>query len=435
MNMTRLGTLAISAMFVFGACQTGGAPGGGGGGGAGGGAAKGTIKIGVDLPLSGGDAQNGQPTLKGAVLAVDEANQAGGVGGYRLELTTQDHSVGGKYNEQQAAKNMRALATDRDVVAVVGPYNSAVAKAHIPISNEAGLLQCSPANTNPDLTKPPAALQLRKAKPDKPNYIRVATTDDIQGPAGASYAFNDLKLRNMLVVHDVTTFGKGVADTFRAEFEQLGGKIAQYVGADRNTTDFVPILTAARTTNPDGVYYGGITSSGGGLMVKQMPQVGMGDLPVVGPDGIVDGAGDAKGSWINVAGKEAAKNSHGTIAAIGDFPGKKEFEQKFAERFKNDSEFKTAGAYSGPAYACTQVILQALRSVADRTDKAGLREAIRAYVLDPNNQFETVLGTIKFDQNGDTSQKIISFYKVDPNAKNGLGDWVFIKQQDFAASP
>jgi branched-chain amino acid transport system substrate-binding protein len=430
MKLRNLGALVGVAVLAASACQPGAGPGATGPGATG--AAKGTLKIGVELPLSGGEAPNGQPTLKGAKLAIDEANAKGGVGGYRLELNVQDDAVAGKNNPEQGAKNMTTLVSDPDVVAVIGPYNSAVAKAQIPISNEAGVLQCSPANTNPDLTKPPAALDLRKAKPDKPNYVRVATTDDIQGPAGASYAFNDLGKKRVLIIDDVTTFGKGVADEFEKRFKALGGTVAQRVGADKNTTDFVPILTAAKANNPDVVYYGGVTTSGGGLLRKQMPQVGMGDLPFVGPDGVVDGGGDATGSFINISGPAAA-NAYGTIAAIGDFPAKADFEKRYADHYANDSEFKTAGAYSGPAYACAQIVLKALETVAANTDKAGLREAIRAYALG-GNEFDTVLGKVKFDQNGDTSQKIISFYKTDMSAKGGKGDWVFEKQQDFGAA-
>ena len=69
---------------------------------------------------------------------------------------------------------------------------------------------------------------------------------------------------------------------------------------------------------------------------------------------------------------------------------------------------------------------------ADATDMKDLREKVRAYVTNPSNSFDTVLGTLSFDENGDSSQKIISFYKVDTNAPDGA-DWVFDKQQDFAS--
>jgi branched-chain amino acid transport system substrate-binding protein len=372
--------------------------------------------------------------MKGALLAVNQANKAGGIGGYKLELLPLDHAVNGKYNEQQGAQDMQTLVGDAAVFGVVGPYNSAVAKVQIPISNDAGLTQCSPANTNESLTKPEfGALSYRKNFPDRINYIRVAATDDIQGPAMATYAFEKLGLKNMLIVDDVTTFGKGVADNFQKKFEALGGKVADRVGAGPDTTDFNGIITAAKAKNPDGVYYGGVVTSGAGLLLKQMRQQGL-KIPFTGPDGIVNGPGDAEGSLIGIAGKDNAAGSWGTIAAIGDFPGRADFEAAYAAEFKNDANFQTAGAYSGPAHACATVILKSLEAFLKanpNADMKAIREGVRAYATDPNNKFDTVLGSESFDKNGDTTLPYISFYTVDPAAKGGVGDWVFKEQIDF----
>jgi len=400
-------------------------------------AAKGELKLGVTLPLSGGAAADGQPTLKGAQLAVDQINEKGGVNGYTIKLVPLDHAVNGKYNEQQGAQDMQTFVSDPAVIGVVGPYNSAVAKVQIPISNAAGLLQCIPANTNESLTKPEfGALDYRKTNPDKINYIRVAATDDIQGPAMAIYAFNTLGLKNLLIVDDVTTFGKGVADNFQKKYEELGGKVVLRQGAPADTTDFNGIISsqALTATPPDGVYYGGVVTSGGGLFLKQLRQAGL-TVPFMGPDGIVNGSGADKGSLIQIAGADAAKNSYGTVAAIGDFPGKKDFDAAYTEHFKADSDFKTPGAYSGPANACAVVILDSLKAAlaAGATDDAAIREGVRKYASDPANKFETVLGTESFDKNGDTTQPYISFYVTDPAAKSGAGDWVFKEQQSFAS--
>jgi branched-chain amino acid transport system substrate-binding protein len=421
MKLRALGALALGTAFVVAGCS--GGPSG-----------DKTLKLGISLPLSGGAAADGQPTLKGAQLAVDELNEKGGVGGYKLELLPLDHAVNGKYNEQQAAQDMQTFVNDPAVIGVVGPYNSAVGKVQIPIGNDAGLLQCSPANTNQGLTKPEfGGLELRPNNPEKIAYIRVAATDDIQGPAMAVYAFNTLGLKNLLVIDDVTTFGKGVADTFQAKFEELGGTVVDRVGAGADTTDFNGIITAAKEKNPDGVYYGGVVTSGGGLLLKQMRQQDL-TVPFLGPDGIVNGNGDAEGSLINIAGKDAAANSVGTVAAIGDFPAKADFDARFQEHFKNDKEFNTPGAYSGPANACAVVILKSLEEAlkTNPADQAAIREAVRAYATDPSHTFETVLGTTSFDENGDTTQPFISFYVTDPAAA-GNGDWVFKEQLNFGA--
>jgi branched-chain amino acid transport system substrate-binding protein len=413
MRFSRLAALTAATVIVVAACSGSASP-----------SAK-TIKIGVDLPLSGGETPNGEPTLNGIKLAVKEANANGGVAGYTIEVSVQDDAVNGVHDPQQGAKNVGTLAADPDVIGMVGPYNSNVGLAEIPVTNEAGLLQCSPANTNPSLTKPDyGALDVRKTNPTKINYVRVATTDDIQGPAGAQYAYNDLGKRNALIIDDTETFGKGVADAFEGEFKKLGGTVVDRVGAPKSTTDYTSILTAAKSKNPDVVYFGGVTTTGGGTLRKQMAQAGLGDLPYVGPDGIVDGSGATDGSFINIAGASAA-NSFGTIAAIHDIPNPTAFSDSYKKEYNKDP-----GAYSAPAYACTQIILAALGKVTATSDMAALRESIRAYVTG-GNTFDTVLGTVGFDANGDTTQHIISFYSTDMTAAGGKGDWVFTKQQDF----
>jgi branched-chain amino acid transport system substrate-binding protein len=421
MKLRAIGALTFAVAVVAAGC-TGGSSG------------EKTLKLGVTLPLSGGAAADGQPTLKGAQLAVDDINAKGGVGGYKIQLFPLDHAVNGKYNEQQGAQDMQTFIADPAVIGVIGPYNSAVAKVQIPIGNKAGLLQCSPANTNETLTKPEfGALDFRKDFPDRINYIRVAATDDIQGPAMSVYAYNTLGLKNLLIIDDVTTFGTGVANNFQKKFEELGGTTAQRVGAPPDTTDFNGIITAAKEKNPDGVYYGGVVTSGAGLLLKQLRQQGL-TIPFLGPDGIVNGNGNAEGSLIKIAGADAAKDSYGTVAAIGDFPAKADFTARFTEHFKADKEFNTPGAYSGPANACAVVVLDALDTFLKanpNADQAAIREGVRATASDPANSVETVLGTTSFDANGDTTQPFISFYVTDPAAANN-GDWVFKEQLNFA---
>ena len=451
MDRKKLGALALGAMIAAAACTPGNgassAPSASTGGEASpagtetpatsataGTSKGGLLWIGASFPLSGGAAADGQPTVKGAQLAVDEINAAGGVGGYTIQLEALDHAVNGKYNELQGAADMKNFVSQPDVIGMVGPYNSAVAKVQIPIGNSAGLLQCSPANTNMSLTLPEfGAADYRKANPDKNNYVRVAANDTIQGPAMADYDYNTLGLRNVLVVDDVTTFGKGVADTFQKAFESYGGTVNR-VGADKDTKDFNDIITAAKAKNPDGVYYGGIVTSGGGLLLKQLRQQGL-TIPFTGPDGINNGSGKDKGSLFQVAGPEASKNTFSTVAAIGDFPAKADFDARFTKRFSGDADYNAPGSYSGPAYACTTIILDALKGVLAANpgaDLATIREGIRAWVTDPSHSFDTVLGKTTFDANGDTSQPYISFYSEDPAGADGTGAWKFVEQRNYA---
>jgi branched-chain amino acid transport system substrate-binding protein len=412
MKLRKLGVLAVGALLVVGACSSGTPSGSSGGGGT-------AVKIGVDLPLSGGEKPNGDPTLKGVQLAIDQIQ----VPGYTVTLNTQDDAVNGKHDPQQGAKNVTTLVNDSSVIAMVGPFNSNVAQAEIPITNQAGLLQCSPANTAIALTKPQfGALDLRKANPDKIAYVRVATTDDIQGAAGADIAFNTAHAKNAFVIDDTETYGKALADQFVAKFKALGGTVidggSHGVPASQQG-DFTSLLTQAKAKNPDYVFFGGVTTTGGGLLRKQMVTQGMGSIPFGGGDGINDGSAATSGSFLNLAGPDGDMNTYSTVAAIHDIPNPDAFASAYKTKFGSDP-----GAYSASAYACTQVILQALKTVGND------RAKIRAYVTDTANKYDTVLGTISFDANGDTSQHIISDFQFDPTTK----DWKFFQQKDFGSS-
>jgi branched-chain amino acid transport system substrate-binding protein len=373
------------------------------------------VTLGVDLPLSGAETPNGGPTLQGVQLAVKENP----VPGYTINVVAKDDALNGKHDPQTGATNIGQLVNDPTVFAVVGPFNSNVAQAEIPVSNAAGLIQCSPANTNPSLTKGDAALALRATNPTKIAYVRVATTDDIQGQAGADIAYRVAGAKTAYVVDDTETYGKGLADQFVATFTKLGGTIVGRDGVGASgQADYTALLTAAKAKNPGFVYFGGVTATGGGLLRKQMVQVGMGSIPFGGGDGISDGSAATASSFLNVAGPDGDVNTYMTVAAVHDIPDAAKFAADFKAAYNTEP-----GAYSASGYACAQIYLQALA----KTD--GSREAVRAFVTTTSSTFSTVLGTLSFDANGDTSQHVISDYKFDPTTK----DWKYFQQTDFTS--
>ncbi len=420
MKRTNLAVLATGAMLVVGACSGSASPSASAGGGGGGGLA---VKVGIELPMSGGEAPNGVPTANGVQLAIEQNP----VPGFTISINQQDDALNGKHDPNQGAKNIQTLASDPAVLFVVGPYNSNVAQAEIPVSNGAGLMQCSPANTAVGLTKGDAAKALRQTNPDKLAYVRVATTDDNQGAGTADIAFNEAKATTAYVLDDTQTYGVGLADGFTDAYKTFGGTIAKRDGVPDSTTDFTSYVTTAKGLNPGVIMYGGVTTSGIGLFRKQMAQQNMSNIPLVGGDGIVDGSAATASSFLNVAGPDGDMNTYGTVAAIHDIPNPDKFKGDYKAKFNTDP-----GSYSAPGYACTQIFLQALKAVGTGvTDLGQLREKVRAYVADPNNKYDTVLGTVGFDENGDTTQHTISYYKYDPSTK----DWAFLKQRDFGANP
>ena len=437
MNFRKLSAIAGVSMLVFAACSSNTPAGSGAAPSGGSGAAltpstpapaadtsKGKVKVAIELPQQGSEKAASDPIINGVKLAVKLAG--GGAGGYGIDIPQSaiyDDALNGAHDAQTGANNMSKIVADADVIAVIGPLNSSVAKAQIPISNDGGLLQCSPANTNPDLTQGDPAKQLR-TKPN--NYIRVVTTDNIQGPAGAQYIYKVLGKKSVYVIDDTETFGKGVADAFAAEFTKEGGTVVKHDAAPKTTQDYVSIMTAAKALNPEAIYFGGVTATGGARILLAAAQAGLGDVPYVGPDGINDGSGETKDSFLNLA-AAAAKNSYSTLAGIGDFPGRAQFEADYKAEYGI-----TPTGYAGTGYACAQVVIDALkRAGATAADKSALREAVRAAGTDTTAKYTTIVGEITFDANGDTSQKIVSIYSVDPAAANGKGDWKFQTQVDY----
>ena len=159
-----------------------------------------------------------------------------------------------------------------------------------------------------------------------------------------------------------------------------------------------------------------------------MRDVGLGSTPLLSWDTILDGSGADDSSYLQRTGKDAV----GTYAGLTSFaPAKAAFVDAYRARFGEEPS-----DYASAAYACTQIILASLAASAkDGPSADELREAVRKHAVDPSNRYETALGTLGFDENGDSTQQMISIYRVDSEAANGASDWALIKQQDFGPQP
>src|SRR6516225_2204483 len=354
------------------------------------------VKIGVDLPMSGGEAPNGGPTNKGVLLAIDEANKVGGQ--YQFEEVLKDDAVNGVHDPAQGAKNAQELVADTAVVAIVGSFNSNVGKATIPITNAAGVVQISPAQTNPTLTKGSDAAALR-TKPN--NYFRVCATDDLQGPVAADYAYKVLKARKIAILDDTETYGKGIADEVEKEFKKLGGTVLSHDGIPKGTQDFHAILTKIKAENPDLLFFGGISTTGGILIRKQMPDVGL-NIPYEGGDG------SQEPDFPKEVGA-AAEGTYATVASIDAtrIDAAKGFLTAYKTKFNED-----VGAYSANAYVAAKIIIDEVKAVGPD------RAKVRAWVANLKD-YKSIVGSFGFDQNGDTTNRIISIYVV----KGGKWEW------------
>jgi len=389
--------------------------------------------IGLSLPLTGYLAPEVEPLRRAVELAVADLTAAGSLAGVEVVIAPRDDG-GGEFGEddQRAAANATALAADPSAIAMIGPWGSFSAARQIPITNRAGLLHCSPTNTDPRLTKPRAgALDLRSAFPERINYVRLPAAADIESAAGASFAFHDLGSDHALVIDDTLEVGRLVADGFQGEFEALGGRVVRRaLNPGSDPADVMDLLGSAG--GPTLVFFGGFTNSGAPAVRGAMVEAGLGETPFLGWDGLWDGSGAENGSFINVAGPAAAGSyaSHPTVGTVSA-----NFDRRYREAY-GDLPGRIVYEYAAASYACAEIVLESLEeAISAGTSAAGMREAVRANVVGRSTPFETAVGGVSFDINGDAQRQIVSFYQVQPTAAGGAGDWVILKEQDFGPAP
>src|SRR5437588_558084 len=200
-----------------------------------------TLRIGVDLPISGGEARAAVPALNGIRFFVQTHPT---LDGYNVALVTADDASRGMPKPSLGAANVRSFLADPSVVAMIGPFDAGVARKEIPVANAAGLAMISPATSNPCLTRNlfmpaplnpahieidckaaglPSAADLRPAHIN--NFFRLTTTDELQGAAAADFTFQKLHLLRVAVISDHETYGQGLAYAFAARFTSQGGTI------------------------------------------------------------------------------------------------------------------------------------------------------------------------------------------------------------------
>ncbi len=385
-----------------------------------------TIKVATDFPTSGKDATSGKPAENGAAMAVNQANANHTIPGYTLVFVPKD-DVGpsGIHDPTVGAANVTALISDALVASIVGPFNSNVAKAEMPISNQAPIAQVSPANTNPCLTKDTAASGCSGANnliptlrpTGKVNYFRIATTDDHQGPAGADYLYKTKGYKKAYVIDDAETYGIGIANSFSQEWTTDGGTLLGRSSEPGTTTSYVSLLTQIATKSPDVIYFGGLNSTGGDLIRQQMLQVpGLQTTPLGGGDGIVTS------DFASAVPTGKGGPAFGTVATVDvvKAPGGSSFIQQYNAIY-GASNF---GAYSAAAFDAMNIEIQAIKTALangaktpqNSSDSAGavaFRTAVIAAIQ--GISFTGVLGPQSFDANGDTTNKVITMYQVGVN--------------------
>lgn len=343
----------------------------------------GEILVGEYGSLTGGQATFGQSTHNAIMLAVDGINAAGGVGGRKIRVQTEDDQS----KAEEAANAVTKLISQNNVVAVLGEVASSNSLAAAPICQSNKVPMITPSSTNPSVTT-------------KGDYIfRMCFLDDYQGASMARYVHNTLGFNKVAVLIDnKSDYSTGLAKYFTDAFTSLGGQIVESKSFTSGDSDFRSQLTAIRAANPQLIYIPAYYNDVGQIAI-QARDLGM-NMPLAGGDGW------ESPKLIEIGGKALEGCFYSNHYFPGDpDPSVRDFVEKYKQRYS-----ATPDALAALAYDAARVLAEAITRAGGKTDGPALRDAIAQ-----TKGFKGVTGTINLGPDRNPEGKTLVIVEV----KNG----------------
>ncbi|WP_270311092.1 ABC transporter substrate-binding protein [Streptococcus infantarius] len=246
-----------------------------------------TIKVGVNLELTGTVAAYGNAENNGVKLAVQEINKAGGVDGKKIELVTKDN----KSENAEASTAATNLAIQSQVNAMIGPATSGAVAAASLNAQKTGVPLLTPSGTQDDLT-------LDTVDGVKKYVFRTTFQDSFQGQVLAQYAYSNLNAKKVVLYYDNSSdYAKGIAEEFKKKYQGDIVTTATFASGDK---DFQSALTKIKNLDYDAIVMPGYYTETG-IITKQARDMGI-SVPILGPDGFNDD------SFADLAGKANANS-------------------------------------------------------------------------------------------------------------------------------
>ena len=342
------------------------------------------IKLGVGGPMTGPSAAFGAQLKNGVEQAAEDLNAAGGILGQKLQVFVGDDAS----RPEQGVSAANKFVGD-GVKFVVGHFNSGVS---IPTSaevySENGVLQVTPASTNPAFTE--RGLW---------NVFRTCGRDDQQGAVAAKYIVDKLKDKRVAVLHDKTPYGKGLADETKKAMNASGVREVLYEGINPGERDYSAVVTKLKQQRVDVLFWGGLHPEAG-VLLRQMREQGLNTV-LIGGDGIATAE----------LGAIAGDAVEGTLMTFGPDPTKRPDAAEVLKRFA--AKNINPESYTLYSYAAVQVIKQA-------AEKANALEPKKvAEVMHSGMTFDTVLGKLSFNKKGDRNDAdyVMYVWKKMPDGK------------------
>jgi branched-chain amino acid transport system substrate-binding protein len=341
------------------------------------------VKLAVGGPITGPSAATGAQMKNGVDQAAADINATGGILGQKVVV-----SYGDDVSDPKQGVSVANKFSADGVKFVIGHYNSGVTIPSSEVYQENGILQITPASTNPTVTE-------RKMW----NIFRVCGRDDQQGQVAGEYIAKHFKGKKIAIVHDKTTYGKGLADETRKTMGKAGMKDVLYEGVNTGEKDYSALVSKIKQSGADLIYWGGLYTEGG-LIVRQMRDQGV-KAPLMGGDGITSD------EFASIGGPGV----EGTLMTYGPDPRNKPDAKKVVEEFRA-KKFEPE-AYTLYSYAGVQIIKQAAEA-AKSLDPKKVAEKMHSGM-----QFKTVLGDIAYDKKGDITKLdyVMYVWKKDPSGK------------------
>jgi len=332
------------------------------------------LTVGVAGPMTGQYASFGTQLKNGAELAVADINDQGGVLGKKLKLEVGDDAC-----DPKQARAVGEKFASMKVPFVAGHYCSS---SSIPASEayaEGNVLQITPASTNPTFTE--RGLW---------NTFRVCGRDDQQGTVAGSYIAKHYKGKNIAILHDKSTYGKGLADEMKKALNKAGTKEKMYEAYTQGDKDFNSLVSKLKANKIDVVYIGGYHTEAG-LILRQMRNQGL-KSQMIGGDAI------ATNEFWSITGPAG----EGMLFTFGSDPRKRPSAAAVVKRFK-DKGVDPEG-YTLYTYAAMQIWSQAAKK-ANTVEPKKVADTIRG------GKWDTVLGPIAYDKKGDITVIDYVFYR------------------------
>ena len=341
-------------------------------------AASAQVKLGVGGPMTGGSAAFGAQLKNGTEQAVEDINAAGGILGQKIQLLIGDDRADPKEGVSVANKFV-----GDGVKFVVGHFNSGVTIPASDVYQENGILEITPAATNPKVTERGMW-----------NIFRTCGRDDQQGGVAGSIIAAKFKGKRVAIVHDKTTYGQGLADETRKTMNAKGLKEVLYEGVNVGDKDYSALVSKIKAARADLVYWGGLHDTGG-VILRQMRDQGLKATTFMGGDGITDD------EFAAIAGPGV----EGTLMTFSPDPRTNPANKQIVEVFRKKG-FEPQ-AYTLYSYAAVQVIKQAAEQAKSLDPKKV------AEVMHSGRIFNTVLGDLSFDKKGDVTGYTVAGKKKD----------------------